>query len=84
MTATEIQDLARRLSNWSYIRHWLHLNYPQQEPWLMGIKSNPACDLQSPTIAREMQKMGGEWDARDLMWVFRRTDDKGQPYTSRL
>ena len=35
--AEELQRIAVRLSNSSWVRYWLHWNYPLVDPWMMAI-----------------------------------------------
>lgn len=38
MTANELQNLVRSLSNSCWVRYWLHYSYPSRSPWLMAIE----------------------------------------------
>ena len=64
MHATELQNLARLLSNNSFVSHWLHWNYPQRKPWLMAIECKDRSTLKSVEV-RDLVDRGFYYNAED-------------------
>ena len=80
MTATEIQNIARRLANSCWVRYWLHYNYPQESPWLMAISIMGAKEIGDINI--ELTRLSFEYMAGDgfPLWVIPRTNEDGAPF----
>jgi hypothetical protein len=82
MTAKKLQDIAVRLSNAAWVRHWLHWNYPTRSPWVMAIQVR---DVEGRSIhIRSLDTIGFEWDEDDQMHYIDRTDEDGTPIRSEL
>ena len=81
MTAQRLQSLVLLLSRSCFVRHWLHWNYPAQEPWLMALQVKGAGD-QFNGLADELTKSGFTLVYHDGQEVFTvpRTTESGAPY----
>jgi hypothetical protein len=85
MTASRLQSIAMLLSRSCYVRHWLHFNYPQQEPWLMAISVKGAGD-QFNGLVDELTKTGFTLAHHEGLEIFTvpRTTEAGKPYRSSI
>ena len=82
MTATKIQDIARRLSNQSWCRYWLNLN-DSHDNVVMAIQCRDANGL--PVPIHDINS-AGETFTETFKHVYNvaRTNDDGTPYVSAL
>lgn len=79
MTATEIQNIARRLSNSSWCRYWL--NYTDSEHPILAIQCRNGYGVPQPI--RDAEKHGLKQQL-DFLYTAPRTNEDGTPYVSKL
>jgi hypothetical protein len=85
MTASELQRIVVRLSNWGWCRYWLHHNYPRQDPWLMSVQIADFVAGQLGAVeAPELESEGFTLIGRDIgpVYTIERTDEEGKPFRS--
>lgn len=82
MTADKFHEIVLRLANASWVRYWLHWNYPSQAPWVMAVQAR---DYQGwPVRVLPLNTLGFEWDEEDRMHFIDRTNEDGTPFRSEL
>ncbi len=80
MTATELQRIARVLSNQTYCRHWLNF-FNSHDDVKLAIQCR---DFQGrPERIPDMDKLGFE-ESSDFLYTINRTNDDGTPFVSQL
>lgn len=83
MTADCLQNYAIRLGNSAWCRHWMHWNYPEQDPWLMAIS---LLDIKGRPTTAGLEVHGFARVEHDglIVYTIARTDHAGQPFRSLL
>lgn len=84
MTATEIRNLAGRLSNASWCRYWLNVG-ERNHGVLMAIQCRGADG--SPEPIRDIERIGFKEDnlaSSSCFYIIARTNDDGTPYIPKL
>jgi hypothetical protein len=83
MTSDRLQSIARRLGNSFWCRHWLHFNYPLQEPWLMAVSCLDG-DGNPLNVALEGLGFVKVHHGDLIVYTVPRTDERGEPFRSKL
>jgi len=83
ITASSLQNYARRLSNSSWCRHWLHWNYPCRSPVEMAINCH---DENGRERVPDFDRIGipTEVKGNHIYYLFTRVNDDGSLYESTL
>lgn len=80
MNATELQRIARVLSNQTYCRHWLNF-YNSHDDVKMAIQCRNHQGV--PERIPQMDELGFE-ESPDFIYTIKRTNADGTPYVSQL
>jgi hypothetical protein len=84
MTADRLQSIALRLGNSCWCRHWLHWNYPRQDPWLMAVS---CFDYSGPPTFPALVRRGFTLERLEsglIVYTVPRLDGAGNPFRSEL
>lgn len=95
MTADELQRIVVRLADQSWVRYWLHWNFPRQGPWLMAIQLKdtvagvPGNDRMRNKLVADLLGLGFTYKSDAFnpglgLHVIERTNEDGTPFTSSL
>lgn len=82
ITLERLQQLVRHLSNFAWVRYWIHFNMPSEDPWEMAIsaRNEEGKGITVPELselgfeARESNELG-------LVYVIPRATESGTPFT---
>jgi hypothetical protein len=80
MTATEIQNIARRLSNQTWCRYWLNLQNTHK-PVVMAIQCRD--ENGHPEPVGELESLGFN-AATGFLYTIKRTNEDGTEFESKL
>ena len=86
MTASQLQNIANRLGNCCWCRHWLHWNYPQQAPRLMALNCREADGSEARIYGGDLERAGFRKEVVNgaTYWVIERTNEDGTPFVAEL
>lgn len=83
MTGDEMRDLASRLSNVTWCRHWVLWGYPQMPARMaLSLKDSRGRDDDDERVIKELSRRGFvRMESRGAVyWVIERTNEEGSPY----
>ena len=83
MTATELQNIARRLSNSTWCRHWLNL-FDQPTHVKLGIQCRDENGNPKPIADAERHGLTLCGSVSPFLYTADRTNEDGTPYESKL
>ena len=86
MTAAELKNIADVLGNSCWCRHWLHWNYPVQQPRQMALNCREADGSEHRIYTGDMLQAGFRKEVVKgaTYWVIERTNEDGSPYIAEL
>jgi len=86
MTLATLQAIVLRLANRGWCRYWVHVNYPETQPWLMGIAVFGADNrpLNQDDLEDEYgMRRDSDW-SRNGIYFIERTNNDGSPFRNLL